>query len=332
MILAWALGLSSLPAMAAPLPHDAPLDDSHKATAQALFDEGMRLMEEGKVEEACRDFDESQHLDPAIGTRFNLADCYERLGRLASAWVHYVGVADAAQREGQFDRAAFARARADALEPLLSRLRLEVTAVDGLTVVRDGVRVGPAQWSKAVPVDPGRHVIEATAPGHEGWRGEVVADEQGQTVVVTIPPLRVEDVETTDPAASPPPVIAEPAPTVDRPPRRGQWIAGFSVGGAGLAVLAAGGGFGIAAIGKQDRARASCPAADACFPRGAELLTEARRSGTASTVLLAVGGALLATGIVLLATAPLAAKRRRARRRGAARWAGIAPQRGVRGW
>ena len=153
--LAVAIACVALPAWAepAPSPDEIPLDDSHKATAQQLFLAGMDALDDGDLETACRDFAESQRLDPAIGTRFNLADCYEQRGQLASAWVNYVGVADAAERLGQMDRAQFARARADALQPRLSHLRIDVEEpVAGLHLTRDAVEVGRAQWSMRVPV------------------------------------------------------------------------------------------------------------------------------------------------------------------------------------
>ncbi len=308
------------PTLAAPLPGDEPLDDSHKATAQALFDEGMELMEQGRVEEACRDFDESQHLDPAIGTRFNLADCYERLGRLASAWVHYVGVADAAARLGQHDRAEFARRRAEALEPRLSRLHIEVTTrLPGMTVQRDGQRVGAAQWFKAVPIDPGGHEIRVEAPYHEPWRVQITVDEPGATTTVVVPALQPTVVAQAEATVLPPPAepVVPPPSTgpVDDRSRRGQMIAGLVVGGLGGATMVVGGSFGLVAIRRQDRSESACPQPAACFPAGATRLDEARRAGTASTVLLAVGGGLLATGVVLVVTAALA-RRRNATARG----------------
>ena len=56
------------------------------AAAQALFDQGRDLMRQNKHAEACPKLAESNRLDPAIGTLFHLADCYEQSGRVASAW------------------------------------------------------------------------------------------------------------------------------------------------------------------------------------------------------------------------------------------------------
>src|SRR5262245_18728599 len=60
-------------------------DDS--AAAQALFDQGRKLMESERWAEACPKLEESQRLDPAGGTLLHLALCREHEGRIATAWV-----------------------------------------------------------------------------------------------------------------------------------------------------------------------------------------------------------------------------------------------------
>src|SRR5262245_20973343 len=63
---------------------------SDAAAARALFAEGRKLLDEGKFNEACPKFQESLRLKPGIGTRFNLADCWEKSGRTASAWGEFL--------------------------------------------------------------------------------------------------------------------------------------------------------------------------------------------------------------------------------------------------
>ena len=53
----------------------------NKAAAEALFDEGRALMDKGDIGGACREFEESDRLDPAPGTLLNLAGCYDGLGQ-----------------------------------------------------------------------------------------------------------------------------------------------------------------------------------------------------------------------------------------------------------
>src|SRR5262245_52199416 len=67
--------------------------DDERAAAQVLFDEGRKLLKDEKIELACAKFAESMRLDHAVGTQLNLADCYEKLGRTASAWINWVEAA-----------------------------------------------------------------------------------------------------------------------------------------------------------------------------------------------------------------------------------------------
>lgn len=61
-----------------------------KAVAQALFTEALKLMKSGAHAEACPKLEKSQELDPGMGTQFRLAECYEGVGRIASAWALFV--------------------------------------------------------------------------------------------------------------------------------------------------------------------------------------------------------------------------------------------------
>ena len=58
--------------------------------AAALFDEGRAALQRRDWDFACAKFAASERLDPAIGTQFNLANCEEERGRLATAWVMFL--------------------------------------------------------------------------------------------------------------------------------------------------------------------------------------------------------------------------------------------------
>src|SRR5262245_36723730 len=60
-----------------------------RPAAQALFDQGRALVTLGRFAEACPKLAESLRLDPGIGTMLWLADCYENVGRSASAWATF---------------------------------------------------------------------------------------------------------------------------------------------------------------------------------------------------------------------------------------------------
>jgi hypothetical protein len=54
--------------------------------AEALFQEGRQLLEEGHVDEACLRLAESYAQEPASGTLLNLARCHQTQGKIATAW------------------------------------------------------------------------------------------------------------------------------------------------------------------------------------------------------------------------------------------------------
>jgi hypothetical protein len=103
------------------------------------------LVEQGKAEGACPKFAEVVRLDPeSVDAMLRLADCYERTGRVASAWSAYQAAAEAAGKLGQAERVAFAREPVAALAGSVPRLLIQVAPgarAAGLLVKRDGVVV-----------------------------------------------------------------------------------------------------------------------------------------------------------------------------------------------
>jgi hypothetical protein len=244
------LATLSLFLMAAP-PAFAQVTPQQSAAAQAAFDEAVKLMGQGRTAEACPKFAAAQRLDPGMATQFRLAECYEKIGQFASAWANYVEVADAAKAAKSKDREAFARRRAAALEPRLSRLTIVVppalSTVQGLEITRDGSIVDSALWGTAIPVDPGEHMVVATAPGKKPWEGKGTATEQSPRLEVTIPPLE-------DLPPPPPPALPEPLP-YSPPPGGGRSAVPAIVGGAvALAAVGVGAALFATSIGKQNDA------------------------------------------------------------------------------
>src|SRR5512140_214162 len=78
--------------------------ENDPAAAQSLFTEAKRLMADGRYPEACAKLEESQRLDPGMGTKYQLATCYAHVGRTASAWAAFLDVAAQAKTAGQSAR------------------------------------------------------------------------------------------------------------------------------------------------------------------------------------------------------------------------------------
>lgn len=281
-----------------------------KAVAQALFSEALKLMKAGGFAEACPKLEKSQELDPGMGTQYRLAECYEGLGRTASAWALFIEVADDAKRAGSAARETQARKRAEALEPKLPGLVIKVEGREGsrgLRVLRNGVAVSTAEWDVRLPVDPGEHSIEATAPGKKAFEQKVSVKEGG-TAEVVVPALEAEAVKPTGPVKEKTVEAAPPDKGKDNDQNAGsgQRVAAVVVGGVGVLGAAAGVVFGVMAKSQWDDALARCQGGDPtrCDATGIELGGDAKRSALLSTIGFGVGGAGLATAVILWLTAP----------------------------
>jgi len=279
----------------------ADVSTENRAAAQALFDEGRSLVKAGRMRDACPKFEESQRLDPGIGTQLNLADCYERTGRTASAWTLYIEVAVAARQARQDERATHAATRASALKDKLSHLVIVVpkeSRVAGIVVERGSLSVGEAQWGAPMPVDPGTHTVRVSAPGRATWQTTVDVASDGVTKTVIVPPLGLA-------AEAPSKSAVAPAPPVETGAERSsssQKTLAFTAGGLGLAGLTVGAIFGGVALSKKNDAHCNvnvCASTDQ-----ANTYDEARKAGNVSTIAFAVGGAALAGGVILLLTTP----------------------------
>jgi hypothetical protein len=278
------------PAFAAGTPADT-------ATAQALFDEARKLMNEGRYIEACPKLDESQRIEPGWGTLINLADCHEHIGRTASAWSEFLQVASGSRQAGQTERSQAAKARAAALEPRLSKLTIAVSELNlppGFEIKRDQSVVGPAQWGTPVAVDPGEHVVEATAPGKRPWRRTITVGDEGEKNEVYIPTLE-------DDAPHPP----ESGGFFADGPRL-QRMTAYGLGGVGVLALGAGGYFALRAMVYDARSDDDCR--PYCGASGTSDRLNALKAGDTATIFAIVGGASLAAGAVLYFTAPTPSK------------------------
>jgi hypothetical protein len=292
------------------------------ATAEALFNEGKKLIADGMLAQACVKFAASQSLDPALGTLLNLADCHERIGKTASAWAEFLNAKSEALRLGQSERASVAAARATAIEPRLTRLVVSVPTqarVDGLEVLRDTIVLDTGVWDSPMPVDPGAHTTTARAPARVTWTQTVEVVGEGRTYTVTVPKLDPASPESLPSAAaagpSPPPVASQttqqPAPSTvasaSSSPQHNanlQRPAGLIVGAAGLVAIGVGSYFGLAARSKWNDADCPnnvCPTTDR-----QKMAEESKKQANLSTGLFVGGGVLLAAGAVLFLTSPAA--------------------------
>jgi hypothetical protein len=293
-----------------PAPAHAQAAASDKAAAEALFDRGLGLMREGKLEEACMQLERSQAIERGIGTMLYLAECYEKLGRTASAWAMFREAASAARAEGQPDRAKSGADRAAALAPRLSMLTIQVSpeaaAIPGFVLIRNDVPVGQGLWNVPVPVDPGDHILEAKAPGHLLWSGQITVGKEADTVTVRVPVLEVDPNAAVVVAASEPAAPDARAAPESQPPKDSwpvQRTIGIVVGSVGVVGLGVGGYFGARAMSEQKTFDEDCNDAGCNSAEGPEAYENADQAATLANVFLIGGAALAVTGIVVYLTA-----------------------------
>lgn len=276
-----------------------------RAAAESLFQEALALIQHNKYSDACPKLEASNKLDPAVGTLFNLADCYEHTGRTASAWSTFGEARRFAERMKD-RRATDAAQREKALENKLPKLVIKVgEKIDGLVVKRDNKTLDAAVLQSAVPVDSGKHTVEVTAPGREPWSTTVDVPDKPGEVTVEVPPLAAARSAAPTATAS-----ASASAQPDSPPSgmSGQKIAGIVVAGVGVAGLAVGGVFGgltLSAVGKTV-SDGHCLEGNPvrCDAEGLAARKDAELTANISNIALAVGGAAVIGGVVLFLVAP----------------------------
>jgi hypothetical protein len=308
--------LGSAAMSTASTPAHAQTSAQDSAVAQSLYDQGRKVAAQNNYAEACPKLEESQRLDPTPVTQFWLADCYEHVGRTASAWSSFLDLAATARRNGgpkAEEREKMARERANGISPKLTQLAISVpdaAKVPGLVIKRDGEAVHSGQWGSPVPVDPGNHTIEASAPGKQTWTKTEDVEGVGQIVTIQVDSLRDTPAQVTAPTG--PGGAQSP---VDLPPKaepeRSSALktAGLVVGTVGVVALGVGTVFGVLAISKNSSANSghcgtAFGGANNCDSTGLSLRSDAVKFGNVSTASFIAGGVLAAGGAGLWLFAP----------------------------
>ena len=210
--------------------------------AEQLFDEGKRLLQDGKVAEACDKLARSERLDHSLGTLGLVAACHEQQGKLALALGEYREAARIAHATGD-SREQVAQQHAEDLEKKVGHLVVQPARASTVLEVRiDGARVAPDALSY-IPVDPGRPLVVTVrgGAGHEIRRDLTVP--AGERVAIDVRDLEVAE-------ASPPqaPAKRAPEPEAERHKKTdGRVVGGIVAGGLGLVGLGVATAFAVAA-------------------------------------------------------------------------------------
>lgn len=309
----YALGALLTVALAAGHAHAQAQEGSSSALAEQLFNQARDLVKANQWAEACPKFEASLRYDPVLGTRLNLATCYEHIGKLASAWGLYRESMELAKKAGDTKRAEYAQKQATALEPRLPKLAVAAPGNPpvGFVIKRDDTTVDAGAYGVALYVDPGTHNVTASAPGFEPFTVSITVTE-GKTETLAVPNL------VAKPVAAPDKDTAKPdqpqTEIVEVPMSRNRKILAGGLGGAGAVAIVVGAVFGFKAKGKLDDAKKACGDDLACddmssLTSSRKLVSDGRSAGNLSTALVIGGVVAGAAGVVVWLTAPRTAER-----------------------
>ena len=290
------------------------------AEARELFTAGVALSKDGRYVEACTKFEASLQKVDGLGTRGKLAECYEKVGRIASAWKMYRSIQDLARLAGDELRERVSRQRADEIEPRLSYLIVEAKNIaqeKGVAIEDNGILIAPERWGSRIPVDQGRHVVVVFIHGNRLWSKDILLQEAA-TITITVPkrktvePLEVDGPPPSEGQPSPPQATTEPAPLASSPgpvdtqrSNQSMRISGMILVGIGTASILAGVYFtqkahslwgevdGKGCMEDQDSGDFFCD------PDSLATSNDARDNATYATYSIGLGLAVVATGGVL---------------------------------
>jgi hypothetical protein len=184
-----------------------------------------------------------------------------------------------------------ARERAAALAPTLSRLTIVVpegTPAD-VQVTRDGAPVVSSEIGVAIPVDPGAHVVRATASGRDPWTANVsIRASDSKTISVTFAASKA-----TGPSGA------------DDTVGSAQRTFAIVLGGVAVAGIAVGTIGGVVAMNKNNESKKDCPSDGPCPSDAAFDANEsASQWAVVSTVGFISAGVFAAAAVGLWLTAP----------------------------
>lgn len=286
------------------LPSAAFGDDDQKA--RDLFNKGRGLAKDGRCAEAIAPFQESLKYAEGVGTLLNLGNCYETLGKTASAHRSFLRAADVASKNDD-KRASEAKERAKGIEKDVSSLLIHVPVnLKSSAEIRVDGEIWPKErWDLPWPIDPGVHDIEVIAPPRPRQTESVTVKPHGDKADFAI--------FSKDPATSP-----VPPPKTDKPKGdskeaeaggSSQGTLGLVVGGVGGVGILGGIVSGIISISAHSALTGRCTS----YPKGCDpadkvdlegMNDNAKLSGNISTISFIVGAVLLAAGAGLYFTAP----------------------------
>ncbi|WP_437489341.1 hypothetical protein WME75_10510 [Sorangium sp. So ce1014] len=171
------------------------------AVAREIFIEGSEFAEQGRWEEARKQYERSLAIKRAPITLYSLGVAQQQTGQLVEALESFRAflVEPSAPATKAYEK--LARQAVQELERQIAALDLRFSPADvaGLAVKIDGVDVPVAALDRPRPLNPGDHTVIARAPGYREAQRTVAATPGSRLVVV----MSLERDATLDASAGP---------------------------------------------------------------------------------------------------------------------------------
>jgi hypothetical protein len=278
---------------------DARADEATEiAAARTIGQDGVMLAEQGRCAQAVEKLAQAEKLHHAPTTALRLAECEIELGHVVAGTERLERLLREPQPFGTPAAFVAAYAKADrvlyAARPRIATLRISVKGPKAgqAAVAVDGDAVPAVLVEGDRPTDPGTHTVTATSRGFLATSAKVSLKD-GETSSVTLTLQPDPNAPATDPSAP-----ADPAA-----PAEGSYVSrnklAFVALGVGVVGLAVGAVSGALVASKTSSLDGEC-VDKACPASRQSDIDSASTLATVSTVGFVVGGAGIATGVVLL--------------------------------
>ncbi len=289
--------------------------DAPPAAPKTGLETALADAEAGRFADACPAIRRSYREDPRASTLFQLAECYRKWGRIATAAVHYEDylaaydkLTDTEQKDERAHEEIASKQR-ELIEKQIPKVVLRVPrdAPETTRVLRRPQEDGPPiPVAIGVPllIDPGEHVLTTEVPGRASvFTKFSVKVGENKTVEVEIPPASGK----IDPTNKAKPLQPVPSmmPVLD-PGISGRRVAAYALGGVGAVGILGGLVSGVITWGQKPTIEKNCMSTNTkiCNPTGVGAKTTATVTGWISQVTLPIGLVAVGTGAFLYYTEP----------------------------
>jgi hypothetical protein len=272
----------SVAVVAAPLPAIAD-EAADLAKAKELFSKARDLYKAENYSEACPLFEESEKLEPALGTELNLALCWAKVGKLLDAARMFDIVLGKTTAPSEAQRHQIAEDGARDVAARIAKVQIDRGPLSiNARIQLDGVEL--LDTSAPIPVDPGEHKVTG-----QGAKSVTFTATEGQVMQITLAASEGGNDEPDTPGT---------------PSKMPKWRKNlpFYLGASGAGLIATSFVFGIITLSKKSSALDKCDKIDGeweCPPEGQDGLASARTFSHISTGMFLVGAGALGAGIYL---------------------------------